>query len=163
MKSIEYNGYTIYEDGQIIGKRGKPLKLCDNGRGYLIVTILYQGISKTKAVHTLVAELFVSNPNNLPEVDHIDGNKLNNHFKNLRWVTRGKNIEHCFSLGKRNAKGVSNANSKLSEKKVKRICELLQLGFTQAQIRDMGYPYATIRAIKQKRQWTHISQYYHWT
>lgn len=163
MKSVNYHGYVVYEDGTIIGRRGKPMQKVDNGRGYLIVSLYLNKRTTTKAVHVLVAKCFVPNPDNLPEVDHKDGNKTNNHYTNLRWVTRGKNIEHCYTLEGRSATGIANANSKLSEEEVEKICSLLQEGFSQAAIRDMGYPYGTVRAIKQRRQWLHISSSYHWS
>lgn len=58
--------------------------------------------SKNRAsryAHRLVAELFVENPDNLPEVNHIDGNKTNNHYSNLEWVTKKQNMRHCFDTG----------------------------------------------------------------
>lgn len=48
-------------------------------------------VCKNTPVHRLVAQAFVPNPNNLPEVKHIDGNKLNNHMSNLQWVTKKDN------------------------------------------------------------------------
>lgn len=163
MKSVNYHGYVVYEDGTIIGKRGNAIQEVDNGRGYLIVSLYLNKKTTTKAVHVLVAECFVPNPDNLPEVDHKDGNKRNNHHSNLRWISRGGNIKHTFKLGARTATGVRNANSKLTDGEVMSICQLLEAGLSQADIRDMGYPYGTVRAIKQRRQWTHISDSYHWS
>lgn len=162
MKSFNHHGYVVYEDGTIIGKRGEPLKATDNGRGYLIVSLYLGKKTTTKGVHVLVAECFVDNPEGLPEVDHKDGDKTNNHYTNLRWITRGKNIEHSYALGARSATGIQNANSNLSDLQVYKICSLLRDGYRQAAIRDMGYPYATVRAIKQRRQWTHISKNFIW-
>lgn len=162
MQYVDYFGYKVYENGIIIGRRGKPMKAVDNGRGYLIVSLYLNGKITTKAVHVLVAECFVPNQYNLPEVDHKWPDKKNNHKDNLQWVTRGKNIENAYELNCRSASGEKNANSKLTEVQVKEICQLLQEGFSQASIRDRGYPYATVRAIKQRRQWTHVSETYCW-
>lgn len=51
-------------------------------------------------IHRIIAELFISNPSNLPEVNHIDGNRLNNNVNNLEWVDRIDNIKHAMEHGK---------------------------------------------------------------
>ena len=79
-------------------KREVPLimKSGDNGHGYLLVRL---GERKLFSIHRLVALAFISNPENKPTVDHIDGNPKNNCSKNLRWANRseqGRNIV-CMS------------------------------------------------------------------
>ena len=51
-----------------------------------------------KYVHRIVAELFIPNPDNKPEIDHIDTNKINNRVDNLRWVTRKENLNNEITL-----------------------------------------------------------------
>lgn len=103
MKSvIVYDRYTLYENGDIENiKTGKLLKNNADYDGYALIT-LYNGFKgKTHKVHRLVAENFILNPDNKPEVNHIDGNKQNNNVSNLEWVTRIENARHSVDvLGK---------------------------------------------------------------
>lgn len=69
----------------------KILKISHNNKGYCDVSLRKNGIRKHYKVHRLVAMAFVENPKNLNEVDHIDTNKDNNRFDNLRWVTHSEN------------------------------------------------------------------------
>ena len=63
--------------------------------GYLLVKLCKNGKQKYMSVHRIIAEMFLSNPSNLPQVNHIDGNKQNNKTENLEWVTPKQNIEHA--------------------------------------------------------------------
>ena len=99
----DINGYKISNFGKIIGKRGRELKQYIGVAGYKSVTSVDLGeLGKTTLVHRAVALAFIPNPNNLPEVNHKDGNKLNNCVNNLEWVTKEENQKHAsFILGKR--------------------------------------------------------------
>lgn len=98
-----YNGkYQISNTGRVISvdynHSGKPreIKLWKTKRGYLIAS-LFNGVKqKHHSVHRLVAGAFVENPDNLPVVNHKDGNQLNNHADNLEWVTVRDNTWHGF-------------------------------------------------------------------
>ena len=65
-----------------------------NQKGYKVVSISLFGIKKTLIVSRLIAKAFILNPNNLPQVNHIDEVKTNNFIDNLEWTTNRKNINH---------------------------------------------------------------------
>lgn len=160
MNSKEWFGYEVFEDGSVIGKRGQLMRPSDNGRGYLILGPLVNGKRRTISVHKLVALCFVENPEGFPEVNHKDGDKRNNHFSNLEWCERGYNIQHAFEKALRSATGENNARCKTREKTVREICALLEEGISSAEIRDKGYDYDLVRAVKGRKNWLHISQEY---
>ena len=91
-----YEGlYFVDEKGRIYGKKGYALKQYDNGYGYLIIDLRDKnGVRKHKRVHRLVAEAFIPNPYNLPEINHKDENKKNNSSDNLEWCTSSYNKKY---------------------------------------------------------------------
>lgn len=110
-----YEGiYAVSDDGQIKSlERMKPHRLGDrvqrerimkphiiNG-GYVQVGFCREGHLEGRLVHRVVAEAFIPNPNNLLQVNHKDGNKLNNHVSNLEWCTAKDNVVHSINCGLR--------------------------------------------------------------
>lgn len=80
--------------------KGRISKQYDNGRGYLNVSIPIDGKWSTKSVHRLVAQTFIKNPDNLPEVNHKDNDRTNNCVDNLEWCTREENIAYRDKYGR---------------------------------------------------------------
>lgn len=93
------NLYSIDMKGNVFSHiSGKILKPYPNHRGYLMVDLYKYGKAKKCAIHRLVAITYIHNPNNLPEIDHIDTNRQNNCVENLRWCTRKENCNNPLTL-----------------------------------------------------------------
>lgn len=84
--------------------RGAPMKLSIS-LGYYVVNLRKNRTSHVVPVHILVAKTFIPNPNNMPVINHKDGNKLNNHVSNLEWVTYAENNIHALRMGLRQPRG----------------------------------------------------------
>ncbi len=100
-KSIKkYPNYEVSNWGKVKNiNRGREVKSSPNTWGYLGLFLYNAGERKRYSVHRLVAKAFVENNEGKEEVNHIDGNKMNNHFTNLEWVTRSENMEHAQKKG----------------------------------------------------------------
>ena len=81
---------------------------------YFKVTLCKNNEIKAKYIHRLVAITFLPNPENKPQVNHIDGNKLNNNVDNLEWVTESENMQHAYS---HNLINLNTEKKKISELK----------------------------------------------
>lgn len=68
-------------------------------KGYMQVSLYKDAVETRYKVHRLVASVFIPNPNNYPQVNHIDGNKANNTVSNLEWVTCSQNVKHAHAIG----------------------------------------------------------------
>ncbi len=108
-----YPNYLIYPDGRVWSKKRKIfLKVKPNrGEGYLH-TKIYNGKPKNVKIHRLVAEHFIPNPENKPQVDHINRDPLDNRVENLQWATNGEN-----QLNKGNMKNNKSGHKHISSYK----------------------------------------------
>ena len=92
---------NVYSLIQNSSRRNRKLKSYQNPKGYMKVNLYdINGICKKKYVHRLVAEAFIENPENKPNVNHIDCDVKNNYVENLEWCTQSENILHCVKLGR---------------------------------------------------------------
>lgn len=94
-----------FKDGRNAHYKGKVLKLAMNVHGYFTVMLSKNGITKMMTVHRLVAEAFLPNPENLPEVHHINHVKTDNRACNLKWVTRAEQFDDHWRAAHAKAQG----------------------------------------------------------
>jgi len=91
----DFENYKVSNLGQIYSiKTGKILKQSIDRKGYAVIHLYRNGFRCHKKVHRLVAEAFIPNPDKLPEVDHIFGDRLDNQSINLRWVSGSANTRN---------------------------------------------------------------------
>jgi len=122
VKETKYKNYYVTEDGRVISKNRKykdrdykEIKPNIKRSGYANAILSIEGKVKHVPIHRLVAETYIPNPNNLPCVNHVDGDKLNNHITNLEWVDYKENIAHAIVTGlKQSIAGEANPKAKIN-------------------------------------------------
>lgn len=108
--------YMVSDTGSVFSqKTNRMLKSRLTTHGYLQVALNTGHDSSFKHVHRLVAEAFIPNPDGLPQVNHRDGNKLNNKVENLEWCDNSQNQKHAYDIGLK--------SRKLTPDDVKYICD----------------------------------------
>ena len=132
---VGYEGiYEVSNTGHVRGLRrpknnnggvqiipGRMMTERKNHKGYMTVHLSKDGVQKRVSVHRIVAMAFVENPDGKEQVNHIDGNKLNNRAENLEWVTNNENMQHAIKNGLVNyAPMLRAAHSKEARAKIAR-------------------------------------------
>jgi hypothetical protein len=153
----EAPAYLISQHGQIYSTTRNTVRHVRPGikpGGYRFVGLRVGGKSIYRMVHRLVAIAFLPNPDALPEINHIDGDKLNNRLSNLEWCTRKHNTQHALSIGliKR---GADNSNSKLTPDAVR---EVRDASGTYRQIADrFGVSPQTVCNVKRRSGYKEVA------
>lgn len=155
----EQPNYYISDDGKLFNVKGKQLFTRLNRDGYVIGYYWNHNKQKAFSIHREVAKAFIPNPENKPCVNHIDCNKQNNNVSNLEWVTYAENTKHASQNGLiTTLKGEDNANSAITDQQAISVCEMLQDGYRNCDIRDkLGISQEIIGNIRLGRGWKHIS------
>lgn len=133
----------------------------DHG-GYLRTMLKrIDGKTHTIKVHRIVAENFIDNPENKPQVNHINGIRNDNRVINLEWCSHSENIKHSFFTKRSSNKGTLNPSCILTEKQVKQIRDEYQPGRgndknSTALAKKYNVSASTIKAIISNRLWSHL-------
>jgi hypothetical protein len=134
-------------------RKGKILNPSKTDKGYLRTRLSVDNIKKNFFIHRLVAEAFIENLNNLPDVNHKDGNKENNRVDNLEWVTKQENHTHAVRTGLK-AKGERHGMSKLTLPQVTEIKNMLRAKISYSRIAKIfNVTKQTIYGIKHDKYW----------
>lgn len=100
VRSLDRERHAIKYGKPVVSKlKGGVMKLGESNRGYYHIILRKDGKAYTLRINRLVAEAFIPNPDNLPQVNHIDGDKKNNAVSNLEWCTCSHNIIHAMDTG----------------------------------------------------------------
>lgn len=157
VKSLERKRKGPYN--RIMHLKEKIIKGRAVGIGYYAVQIERDGSKKNNKIHKLVAEHFISNPENKPCVNHINGIKTDNRVENLEWVTHSENNQHAYDKGlKISLKGEKSGRSKLKNTDIVKIREMLAQGTV---IRLVAEKYnvslSAIATIKTGKTWKNVA------
>lgn len=160
----EPTNYWIYNNGQVWSNTSKIfLKPFTNPCGYLLVDLHHNKKSKYFQIHRLVAMYFIPNPDNLPIVNHIDGDKTNCDYKNLEWCTAKDNTHHAWKTGLIQPRyGIKNPANKYDPKQIHKVCQLIEEGtHTLREISKLTNVSTTVvYDIMCRGKWTQISCVY---
>lgn len=182
VKKVTYPGvkldrYTITSDGRVFSITSNKYMTPQIDRdGYVTISLI--GYS-TARVHRLVAWEFYPETRNIElTVDHKDGNKQNNDYTNLEWVTSAENTRRAIEMGLRNTNGENNGNNKYSEQFIHDICALFESGKSAMDVyrlvrntdrlnkkessnEDFAF-YQMLYRIHERKLWTEVSSQYSW-
>ena len=125
---------------------------------YLAYELCHAGERKPVKAHRLVAATFIPNPENKPQVNHIDGDKLNNQVNNLEWVTHRENIQHAYDTGLMPI-GTAKTNSKLTNLDVHYIIWWDEAGMTNREIATtLGVGKSTVGLVLTGERFKHVDR-----
>lgn len=159
----EASNYEVSDEGQIRNKAGLIMANSLIGRGYLkIIIVSNDKIRITRKVHILVARAFVKEKReDQNSVNHKDGNKQNNYYKNLEWVTAQENMDHAVANDLVSF-GENHHLSRYTEQEIRDICEVLEQKDITIKLASFitGEEPSIIRDIINRVSWVRIRNQY---
>jgi hypothetical protein len=123
----EYKGFYVDEQCNIYNAKGHKLSPYIGVDGYVHITRSENNKKYRYRVHTIIANVFVPNPNGFKYVNHIDSNKLNNSPENLEWCTNSQNVYHGWHSGNRTHKNRTKVSVYLNGKLINTYPSIRQL------------------------------------
>lgn len=160
--------YEVSNMGNVrVSATGRAVKQARTPDGYFNLTLCHltadRGPGRTKKfkVHRLVAMAFLENPENKPQVNHIDGCKTNNCLANLEWATGLENMRHASRTGLLpNQSGANNHAAKLTEERVMAIFQMRKAGKTLKEIgQSVGVSLGNVHLVLKGKSWRHVGQH----
>lgn len=131
--------------------------------GRVFFNMTWLGITKSVLVNRVIAWAFIPNPNNLPQVNHIDGDKENNAYRmpdgriQLEWSTGRDNEKHAHRTGLKTGRGSQNSNAKVTAGQVAEIRAIPDADYKAADVaKKYGVARSTIANIRRGTTWTHV-------
>lgn len=155
-KKIISNGilteFTVNSEGIVKDSKGLVRKWYDNGHGYKVVSVRELASTRMRYVHRLVAQAFLPNPDNLPQVNHIDCDKENNCVDNLEWISASENIRHAHSEGRMKKRSEMVTRTPLTREEVIDLYTSVKrgVGITE-KAKQMGIARTTASSVMNKR------------
>lgn len=145
-----------------LSNRGKVaiMKPAKDANGYLRTMIIINGRPSTVKMHRMVAEHFIPNKKNKPQVNHLNHDKTDNRAVNLEWCTHRENIDHCVRAGRQSVNnGSKNGMAQLTEADVLNIKKMYKPYVVMAKdlAKEYGVQTCTIKDIVRGRTWKHVT------
>lgn len=150
-----HSEYLVSDHGRVRRNlpNSDPLVPDINGSGYQRVFLWRAGERTRKAIAKLVADAFVPNPDALPQINHIDGDKKNNRASNLEWVTRLQNMQHAWRTGLMDGRGTAPRLRKLDNERVREIRQLCKTMSYREVAKRFDVSSQTVSDINRGRTW----------
>ena len=138
--------------------KGKILKKNLINGGYLAISLHKNKEQKSYKISRLIAKTFIPNPNNKPEVNHINSIRTDDRVSNLEWCTRSENMLHSYKYGNNTQVGSNNASSKLTDEKVIKMRSMYKTKkYKQKELAKIfNVSKITAHNVLRHKTWTHL-------